>query len=330
MKTIRKNKKQWMKFIVLLLIIIITCIIGRDSFVPVITQVFKTPFPIVFITCMVSLGYFIFEGINLWRLSLRYNPSFTLWEGIGCAFYACFYRTITMGSASFAAGMYYLNRKGVPLANTLSLITVQYVSLKIAIAIFTGCCLLFDFDYMHSAYGDYFPYIIAGFFLTLLITVVLILICSFRPLHTFLLYLGNKLNRSGKYTEKLNTLTREFESLREGTFFLMKDFTSIVFLIVRNLIRLLFWYTLPCFLFGNHSFSEFCHTISITSLVTALAGVIPSPAGIGSTEFLFTAFFSPVYGTTLAVSSMLLYRFATFIFPFLVGIMVVMCYDDKK
>ena len=46
-------------------------------------------------------------------------------------------------------------------------------------------------------------------------------------------------------------------------------------------------------------------------------------AGIGSTEFVFTALFSGIVGTGLAGSASLLYRFGTFVFPFLVGAVVV-------
>ena len=55
-----------------------------------------------------------------------------------------------------------------------------------------------------------------------------------------------------------------------------------------------------------------------------LAAVIPSPAGIGSTEFVFTTLFAGIVGTGMAGSASLLYRFGTFVFPFLVGTVVVL------
>ena len=47
------------------------------------------------------------------------------------------------------------------------------------------------------------------------------------------------------------------------------------------------------------------------------------PAGIGSTEFVFTGLFAGIVGTGIAGSASLLYRFATFVFPFLIGVVVV-------
>lgn len=63
--------------------------------------------------------------------------------------------------------------------------------------------------------------------------------------------------------------------------------------------------------------------LAITSLSVMLAAVIPSPAGIGSTEFVFTTLFAGIVGTGMAGSASLLYRFGTFVFPFLVGTVVV-------
>ena len=63
---------------------------------------------------------------------------------------------------------------------------------------------------------------------------------------------------------------------------------------------------------------------AVTSLAFMLAAVIPSPAGIGSSEFVFTALFTVLVGTGEAGSAALLYRFATFVLPFVIGGVVVL------
>ena len=64
-------------------------------------------------------------------------------------------------------------------------------------------------------------------------------------------------------------------------------------------------------------------TMAVTSLSIMLAAVIPAPGGIGSTELVFTSLFAGIVGTGLAGSAALLYRFATFIFPFILGLFIV-------
>ena len=60
-----------------------------------------------------------------------------------------------------------------------------------------------------------------------------------------------------------------------------------------------------------------------------LSGVIPTPAGIGSFEFVYMLLFGPMVGTVDAASSMLLYRFATFIWPFVIGFVYVILEKRK-
>ena len=94
-------------------------------------------------------------------------------------------------------------------------------------------------------------------------------------------------------------------------------------IILLNLIKLCFWYGMPYLLFAGAGDISLVETMAITSLSVMLAAVIPAPAGIGSTEFVFTGLFSGIVGTGVAGSASLLYRFATFVFPFLIGVFVV-------
>ena len=64
--------------------------------------------------------------------------------------------------------------------------------------------------------------------------------------------------------------------------------------------------------------------LAITSLSMMLAAVIPAPAGIGSSEFVLTMLLAVIVGTAEAGSVSLLYRFATFVLPFLIGAVVVL------
>ena len=105
-----------------------------------------------------------------------------------------------------------------------------------------------------------------------------------------------------------------------------KATTGVIFLC---LLKCCFWYGIPYLLFKGVQFQgnpalTLSQVLAITSLSVMLAAVIPSPAGIGSTEFVFTTLFAGIVGTGMAGSASLLYRFGTFVFPFLVGTVVVL------
>ena len=59
--------------------------------------------------------------------------------------------------------------------------------------------------------------------------------------------------------------------------------------------------------------------LSITSLSVMSAAVIPTPAGVGAVELIMTNLFAVLVGVHKAGAITVLYRVATFIFPFVVG-----------
>ena len=69
---------------------------------------------------------------------------------------------------------------------------------------------------------------------------------------------------------------------------------------------------------GSLPFS-FLQCFALTSLSQSLAGVIPTPAGIGSVEAVFTLLFRRLLPEAKALSAVLLYRFATMLLPCAIG-----------
>lgn len=316
----KKNVSLLFRFLFVIALICGCAIAFRGSVRPVCEKLLATPPYIVVVISITALGYFVMEGLNLWILAKKYNPLFTVKQGIACAFYACFYRTATLGSGSSIAAMYYLSRHNVPVGSCVGLVAVQYASYKIAIALYSGICLLLHFNYFSHIYADYMTYIMSGYAAAFLIAFVMMVFCAWDKLHILIVNLLRTLDKKKRYTEKTDSLERGFASLSTSTKYLLSHRLTIFKLIFSNMIRLTFWYAIPCILFRAVSISSISRTIGISALSTALAAVIPTPAGIGSTEFVFTLLFSAVNQQPIeTASSMLLYRFATFIFPFLVG-----------
>ena len=63
-----------------------------------------------------------------------------------------------------------------------------------------------------------------------------------------------------------------------------------------NLLKLCFWYGMPYLLFAGDKNINMVETMAITALSVMLAAVIPAPAGIGSTEFVFTGLLPGLLG----------------------------------
>lgn len=111
--------------------------------------------------------------------------------------------------------------------------------------------------------------------------------------------------------------------MEEASKHLLKRKSTVAGVIALNILKLCFWYAIPYLVFGSEDVITLPQVMAVTSLSVMLAAVIPAPAGIGSTEFVFTSLFSKIVGTGMAGSASLLYRFGTFVFPFAVGAVIV-------
>ena len=242
---------------------------------------------------------------------------------MGNTFYCAFYRVATLGSGAGVAAVYYLNENGVAVSQGFGMYMIEYALHKISIAIFSGIFFLLNFGCMWEHFADYTWLMVAGYAITIVITMVLVLFCSAKWFHDLLLRFLGLLNRKGKLDVLIAQLTEQCMMLEGAARRLLKKKKLVIETILLNLLKAAFWYGIPYLIFVSHAQVTITETMAVTAMSVMLAAVIPSPAGIGSTEFGFTALFASIVGTGLAGSASLLYRFGTFVFPFLIGAVVV-------
>lgn len=275
--------------------------------------------------CVLTVIYHLLEGLITTILAKQYNPAFSYRMGVANAFFCSFYRVATLGSGAGVAGIVYLGDHGVEHSKGFGLYMLQYAFHKISIAIFSMLFFAISWEYMYSHFQSYLWLLLAGYLVTLVITVFLILFCCSTAFHQVFFALLDFINRkfSGRFDVPIASLRGQCRMLETASRDILKQRAMVAWIIVLNLVRSCFWYGMPYLIFYGHSDVTLLQTMAVTSLSVMLAAVLPAPAGIGSTEFVFTALFSGIVGTGLAGSASLLYRFGTFVFPFLVGAVVV-------
>ena len=97
-------------------------------------------------------------------------------------------------------------------------------------------------------------------------------------------------------------LREQCADLETASKYLLHKKKMVVGVIGLNLLKLCFWYGMPYLLFAGDKNINLVETMAITALSVMLAAVIPAPAGIGSTEFVFTGLFAGIVGTGIAGS----------------------------
>lgn len=314
-----KNKKFLLKLIFVLVLIAAILYTFRDSAGPIVREIRVTAPWVLAAICISSIVYHLFEGWITYSLAKQYNPRFRYFSAVGCAFYCSFYRVATLGSGSGVAAIYYLGKHNVEYSHGTGLYMVQYMMHKVSIAIFSGLFFLINWHVMIGHFKKYGVYLLLAYAVTVVIVIALLLVACTTKLNGILFLLTGLLKKSEKMKDKMESLEEKCIIMQTSTAELLHVRGLIFSMIIKNLIKVCFWYAIPFLIVLGKVDLTLLDSLSITSLSVMAAAVIPTPAGIGSTEFIMTALYQVVMGVELAGTTTLLYRFATFVFPFVVG-----------
>ncbi|MGN0483538.1 MAG: YbhN family protein [Lachnospiraceae bacterium] len=296
----------------------------RSSVLPVLKELKQTAPWCILVICLSSMLYGFFEGCVTTTMARQYLPDFQLREGVASAFYVSFYRTATLGSGDWVAGILYMHEKGMSAGEATGMVMLQYIFHKCGIALLSIVLFILHFPYMNHYFHDYLGLLAGACVLTASIAIALFLICCSKKLHAGLLTLARKLDKKGKHTSALSKLEEESRLMEQAAQIFLKKPKLICNITLKILIKLVFWYGIPFLVCITSGKLDLVSSLAVTSMAVMVAAVIPAPAGIGSTEVVLTLFYSAILGTAKAGSIALLYRFATFVFPFFVGGVIVL------
>ncbi len=292
----------------------------KESFIDILREITKISLCGILIIILLSISYNLLEGVNTCTLSKIFNKDFKIKNGIGYSFYFNFYKVATFGSGSYIASIYYLEKKGLSSSQGMGVSILNYLFYKISIIAVSSLCIFLNHSFINSNYSEYIFIINLGYIITLIIIILLLFICISKKFHELLLFILSKLKEKLKYKDVIDFLENMIFNLKDSSKLLLKNKRIILSEILLNMIRVLMLYIISYISIKEiHISVNILDAITITSLATLLAGIIPSPGGIASVEFVYVLMFSIIINPVSATSAMLIYRFGSFIIPFLIG-----------
>lgn len=324
----RKNRKKrpaqdsWKsigKLLFLAAVILIAVFALKDSWGNIWSELKRTSWKVIAGVFFLGVLYNCCDGCALTKLLRTCDQKFPWHEGILCSFYYSFFRVITFGSGTAPAGMYYVSRKGIPVSRSLGIFTINYTIQRIAVCLYFLFSFISNYGAMDQYFGKYKPYMAAGVALAAVAAAALITACICAPLHRCLFTFAEKAIRKEKTKEKLAGWKEKASIVRKEAKALLKNKKLLLELLILNFFKLSAWYLIPVTIFHMLNSPELSFYMAAAAMMTALSGVIPAPGGVGAVEFIFVLLFTPLTGKTAAASGMLLYRFTTYILPFLLG-----------
>ena len=319
----KTDKKAIVKNSILIILILLVCYLLRASIKEALLKIKETPLHVVLIIMILSIMYQIFDGLIVTKTLRTCDNTFSYKNGIICSYYYSFFRVVTFGSGTAAAGMYYANKKGIPLQESFGVFTLNYMFQKVAITIYFLIVYILNFKTMKNLYSSYNKYILLGTVVSALVAVVLISVCISEKLHSFVFSLADRYIKKDRYLDKIKDMKEKSGLLRKSSKNILKNKKFVLKVIALNAVKLTCWYMIPMVILSDAGNVQLCIFPALASMAVALSGIIPSPGGIGSTEFIFLIVFGPIVGKIQALSCAILYRFATYLLPFVIGIFTI-------
>ncbi len=314
-----RNKKVLLKFIFVLALLAVIAYTFRGSWKDIWAQLMRTSPRVLLLLTGTTVVYHLFEAWITYSFAKNYQPEFRFRSALYCAFFCSFYRVSTLGSGAGVAAVVCLGRRGVDYSEATGLYMLQYMFHKVSIALFSGVFFLANLSVMLQHYRRYGVYLLAAYVLTVLLSVGLVLLAAYPKLHLLILYLAGKANRSGKWDAQIAKLKESLQLMEASSATLLKNPKTVTACLGKTLLKLGFWYCIPFLVVSQTGGITLLSSWSVTSLAVMSAAVIPTPAGIGSVELVMTGLFSKLVDVQTAVAITLLYRITTFLFPCLLG-----------
>jgi uncharacterized protein (TIRG00374 family) len=297
----------------------------RHSMTDILVQLSQTSLSIV--TAVMALGtiYLFIEGRSVKEIASGFQPDFTTKDGLFTVCYSGFYRIVTFGAGTLISEVNFYRKNGLKLSQGVGVTALHMVMYKLAVLTYAVIGLVIQFSLFYGKAPNMIWVILAGMIVTFVIIAFLIALSVSVNIQVAFVVISDKLFKRKRIRDIVDKCNTQIYSLRETVNAILHDRTAFLRIYFWNVLKLAAWYVIPYVVLApNHPDIDFLLTLSFVSFAVILSGVIPTPAGIGSFEFVYMLLFGPVVGTVDAASSMLLYRFATFIWPFVIGFIYVM------
>lgn len=317
--------------ITLLLLVLLVFYVFRDNYDQILRNIRGiTPWQLL---CLLGMGlaYQLLDSAAFQTMIRGQLPRFSLRQGMEVSLLGIFGGVSTLSVGSVPMQSYYLYRCGLAVGSGAGMMTLEYAFHKSAILLYATAMLLFQRNWLAGTIQDLFPYVRLGYGFFLLVIAALILLCTWKRVQSLALRAVELLPETGKWPARKKAWRDNLCSLYGVSRSVFRDLPRCGRVLVLNGLKLLCLYSIPylCLRFLGFSSLSFGQVQLLSSLVLLIAGALPNLAGMGPTEFAFLLLFSCCMERSLASSALVLYRIASFFFPFLMSILVFLAVERR-
>ncbi|EOH82761.1 MULTISPECIES: lysylphosphatidylglycerol synthase transmembrane domain-containing protein [Enterococcus] len=325
------NRKLILNILLFTVMIGIIIFVIRDSLGDIFTELGRTSLPVLLGVTALGLVSQVIEGYTIKNIAGEFNPQFTVRDGFFASAYATFYRVITFGTGSIVSEVIYYHKKELTYSEATGTSALRMITYKIALMVWALVFLVIKSSAIQAHIANGIFLVLAGVLVTLLIISSLLVLSLNINAQVLFVIICNRLFKRQKLRDIVDQLNNQVYSLRGAIKTFIRDRNAVIRVFCSNMAKLVVWYSLPFFiLVKDYPDIDIWLTVALISFTVILGGVLPAPGGIGGFEFVYVLLFRNVVGKVDAVSSLLLYRYATYLLPFLIGMIYVLFNKQRQ
>lgn len=282
--------------------------------------------PIDWLLLLLSLGvvYQLLEAAVCQTLVKPQLKSFSFRQAVGVVLLGVFANVATFGVGTIPMQSRRLYRFGMTAGSGLGTMTLEYAFHKETILLYATVMLLLQGRWMISANIGLSSWLLLGYGICALIVLGLILLCSWEKIHR-LACLGIE-RLPGFWGAHKRIWKENLDALYTQSQHLLHDRRCLGRVLVWNILKLFCLYLtlfLSVRMVGVSGLSLWRIQL-LGGLMHMIVNALPNVAGMGPAEVAFLLIFSSYMGYGQLSSALILYRTATFFFPFALSVLVLL------
>lgn len=323
------EKRRWKQILSVLLRLIILGIIlwfvFRNHYKEIYFQMIEmNPLDLFFILCLGS-SYQIIGGIAFYYLAKQNESSFSIRQSIASSYIGLFGTVVAFSFGSIPMRTYYLHTKKIDSGKALGLINTDYMLHKCSVLFCNTLLLCTAGIYFLRKHQELLPYIVFSYVICFGIILALFLIGFSSHIYEWMLRLVELIPEQKKWTQRKQRILQQLEIMRSSAEELKKSRKQLWKITLLHCIKLMMIYALPYVCLKSIGGYEitFLQMQMLTALTNLISSALPNVSGLGSIELAFLIVFSSYMNKATVSSILILYRLATYFFPFFISVIVV-------
>lgn len=295
----KRSRTYLVSGLTLALIFVAIILVFRDVLPDIVKDLSTVPFWGVLLLLALGFAYEAMESVLCLVIIHHKKPDCTFIDALRVTFLGVFGNITTLGAGTLPMQSFYLYRRGLDAGSGLGIMASEYVLHKISVLIYATVALLLGGDWLEQSASGLARYLLIGYVIGALIVIALTLLYTWdKVLKLVLMLLVPSIRVKG---------------------------------IAVSLVKLFVLYSIPyaALRLVGCTALNFAQAQLLASLMLLITSALPNVAGVGPMEFAFLLLFAPWADTAIASSALVLYRVATYFFPFLLSV-IVFLREEKK